>query len=72
MVGQANPPTVKPEIRKDAASSDAADRSMPHCQEKLLSVDDRGSVPHTDTGRYGEKPQARESNHVKELGKLTP
>ena len=45
---------------------------MPHCLEKLLSVDDRGSVPHTDTGRYGEKPQARESNHVKELGKLAP
>ncbi len=72
MTGQANPPVVKPETRKDAVPPGTADRPMPHCLEKLLSVDDRESVPHTDTGRYGEKPQARESNHVKELGKLAP
>ena len=42
------------------------------CQEKLLSVDDRESVPQTDTGRQGEKPKVRERNHVKELGKMTP
>ena len=42
------------------------------CLEKLLSVEDRGSVPQTDTGGQGEKPQVRESNHVKELGKLAP
>ncbi len=45
---------------------------MPYCQEKLLSVDDRASVPQTDTGRQGEKPKVRERNHVKELGKITP
>ena len=40
--------------------------------EKLLSVEDSESVPQTDTGGRGEKPEVRESNHVKELGKLTP
>ena len=29
-------------------------------------------VPQTDTGRWGEKPKAREKTLVKELGKLTP
>ena len=41
-------------------------------QEKLLNVEIKVSVPQTDTGRQGEKPQVRESNHVKELGKLAP
>ena len=42
-----------------------------HCREKPLA---RGGVPvpQTDTGRRGEKPQARERTPVKELGKLTP
>ena len=62
----------KPEALPDAASTDKADRPMLCCQEKLLSVDDTGSVPQTDTGRRGEKPKVRERNHVKELGKLTP
>jgi hypothetical protein len=30
------------------------------------------SVPQTDTGRWGEYPQALERTAVKELGKLTP
>jgi hypothetical protein len=42
------------------------------CQEKLLNFEDHLSVPQTDTGRQGEKPQVRERNHVKELGKLAP
>jgi len=62
----------QPEGCKDAASSDKADRPMPCCPEKPLSVDGAGSVPQTDTGGQGEKPKVRERNHVKELGKLTP
>ena len=62
----------QPEALSDAAFNDNADRPMPCCREKLLSVDDRGSVPQTDTGRQGEKPQVRERNHVKELGKIAP
>ena len=45
---------------------------MPYRPEKLLSVEQPASVPQTDTGRQGEKPQVRERNHVKELGKLAP
>ena len=29
-------------------------------------------VPQTDTGRWGEKPKAREKTLVKELGKMNP
>ena len=45
---------------------------MLDCQEKLLNVEERESVPQTDTGRRGEKPKVRERNHVKEFGKMTP
>ena len=41
------------------------------CQEKLLARQ-KAPVPQTDTGRWGEKPKAREKTLVKELGKMTP
>ena len=40
-------------------------------QEKPLWTNGR-SVPQTDTGRRGEKPQALERTVVKELGTFTP
>ena len=50
-VRAANPPGTKSEALRDAESSDEADQPMLHCQENLLSVDARESVPQTDTGR---------------------
>ena len=44
---------------------------IPGCQEKLLSRQ-KAPVPQTDTGRWGEKPKAREKTLVKELGKMNP
>ena len=44
---------------------------IPGCQEKLLSRQ-KPPVPQTDTGRWGEKPKAREKTLVKELGKMNP
>jgi hypothetical protein len=72
VIGEANPPIIKPESRKDHGSSDPRDPLMPHCLEKLLSVETTMTVPQTDTGRRGEKPKVRERNHIKELGKLAP
>ena len=69
---QANPPAIKSESRKDQESLDNWDSLILCCQEKLLNVETRASVPQTDTGRQGEKPQVREINHVKELGKMAP
>ncbi len=69
---QANPLTIKSESRKDQESSDKWDSLILCRQEKLLNVDNRVSVPQTDTGRQGEKPKVREINHVKELGKMAP
>ncbi len=62
----------KPEARRDAESTDEANRLRLCCQEKLLSVEGRGSVPQTDTGRRVEKTKVRGRNHVKELGKIAP
>ena len=45
---------------------------MPCCQEKLLNVDIKVSVPQTDTGGRVEYTKARERNLVKELGNLAP
>ena len=42
-----------------------------HCQEKPLTRPEV-PVPQTDTGRWGEKPKAREKTLVKELGKMNP
>jgi hypothetical protein len=39
---------------------------------KNRPVTSRRTVPQTDTGRRGEKPQALERMVVKELGNLTP
>ena len=69
---QANPLTIKSESRKDHESLDKWDSLILCCQEKLLSVETKVSVPQTDTGRRGEKPKVREINHVKELGKIAP
>ena len=41
-------------------------------RKALYRVEAQMSVPQTDTGRRGEKPQVREINHVKELGKIAP
>ena len=48
-----------------------AKQPTPNCQEKPL-VRLVVPVPQTDTGRWGEKPKARERTLVKELGKMTP
>ena len=73
VAGEANPPAVKPESRKDrVALRSNWDSLMPYRQEKLLSVEAVASVPQTDTGRQGEQPKVRELNHVKELGKIAP
>jgi hypothetical protein len=45
----------------------------PRCQEKpRLASTRRVTVPQTDTGRWGENPQAHVRTLVQELGKLTP
>jgi hypothetical protein len=45
---------------------------MPGFQEKPLSFRLCATVPQTDTGGRGEKPQALERTLVKELGKIVP
>ena len=62
----------QPEARRDAESTDEADRPKPCRLEKLLSDESRESVPETDTGRRVEKTKVRGRNHVKELGKIAP
>jgi hypothetical protein len=42
---QENPPVIKPEGRKDWKSSDNRDSLILCCQEKLLSVEGKASVP---------------------------
>ena len=44
----------------------------PCCQEKLLNVDFKVTVPQTDTGRRVENTKAIGRTFVKELGKLAP
>ena len=69
---QENPLVVKPEGRKDWKSADNRDLPILCRLENLLNVEGTMFVPQTDTGRQGEKPQVREINHVKELGKIAP
>ena len=60
------------EIRDVTGSEKQVTKQMTlDCQEKPL-VRTMLPVPQTDTGRWGEKPQARERTLVKELGKMTP
>ena len=60
------------EIRDVMGSEKQVTKQMTlNCQEKPL-VRTMMPVPQTDTGRWGEKPQARERTLVKELGKMTP
>ena len=68
-VREANPPYVSP--RRDGEGNQVPKRMTLYCREKLLTSSG-APVPQTDTGRWGEKPQAREKTLVKELGKMTP
>ena len=58
-------------LRRDGEGKQVPKKMTLNCQEKLLGREPP-PVPQTDTGRWGEKPQARERTLVKELGKMTP
>jgi hypothetical protein len=57
--------------RADDERLDLIKLSIPHCQEKLLSLS-RSNRTQTDTGGKVENTEALERIHVKELCKMDP